>query len=467
VNGAVTHDVIIAGGGVAGCAAAAALAQLNYRVLVVEPGMDYERRLAGELIHPPGVADLHELGLTDGLRAAGGTGVQGFAVFAGGTELLHYGEGLWTTKERGRTTQSAGTVCDRPALCSQSQSHGEVQRPNHTGLAIEHGAMARTFLNTVETLSNVTVWRGWRVTRVDLSNADSVAVIVVREGHESRLSAALVVAADGRMSHMRRMAGIADKQAHISSMVGFMLNGTSLPESGFGHVFADGPAPVLAYAISAEAVRIMFDVAAGTQEITADRLEALPERLRGDVVHAMRTQAPLRSANYSVMPREVVRGRFACVGDAGGCCHPVTATGLSACARDALLLRNSIRESQGDLRKALPRYAALRAGPQRARMLGAGLLYEVLKAASPEMKLLRRGLLRYWKQSPRGRAATMALLCTDDRRLSSVVREYMQVCRYALPELVRVNTPSRAMAGLPKAMAKLVRAAMADSDLFQ
>jgi 2-polyprenyl-6-methoxyphenol hydroxylase-like FAD-dependent oxidoreductase len=98
---------------------------------------------------------------------------------------------------------------------------------------------------------------------VELGNPDSATVSIAREGHESRLSAAFIVAADGRTSHVRRMAGIVDKQVHISSMVGFLLNRTSLPQSGFGHVFADGPAPVLAYAISADAARIMFDVAAG------------------------------------------------------------------------------------------------------------------------------------------------------------------------------------------------------------
>ena len=68
----VPGDVIIAGGGIAGTAAAAALAQLNYRVLVVEPGLDHTRRLAGELIHPPGVAALRDLGLLACLQQAGG-----------------------------------------------------------------------------------------------------------------------------------------------------------------------------------------------------------------------------------------------------------------------------------------------------------------------------------------------------------------------------------------------------------
>ena len=91
------HDVIIAGGGVAGAAAGAALSGAGYRVLIVEPGLDHSKRLAGELIHPPGVADLHELGLLDCLLKAGAMPVAGFAVFARANKpsadtLLSYSE---------------------------------------------------------------------------------------------------------------------------------------------------------------------------------------------------------------------------------------------------------------------------------------------------------------------------------------------------------------------------------------
>src|SRR5436190_902487 len=49
-------DVIVGGAGVAGTAAAAAIQKLGYGVLLVEPGLNDERRLAGEVFHPPGVS---------------------------------------------------------------------------------------------------------------------------------------------------------------------------------------------------------------------------------------------------------------------------------------------------------------------------------------------------------------------------------------------------------------------------
>jgi 2-polyprenyl-6-methoxyphenol hydroxylase-like FAD-dependent oxidoreductase len=263
----------------------------------------------------------------------------------------------------------------------------------------------------------------------------------------------LIVAADGRASRVRNVAGIPARQVHISGMTGYLLKNIRLPEPGFGHVFADGRVLALAYAVSANETRIMLDTPLVSNAMPIC-IEGLPLPLRSAVEDAIRTQTPLRSANYSVVPERIVKGRLACVGDAGGCCHPVTATGLSASVRDAVLLRDALAETAKDVPRALQRYASAREGPQRARMTGAAVLYEVLTGSTAEMSLLRRGLLRYWQCSPEGRAATMALLATHEDRMSAVIREYMQVCRYALPELVRSNGRARATVGLSRAVLK-------------
>jgi len=88
-------DVVVAGGGVAGVSVAAALQEFGHHVLLVEPGLDSAKRLAGELIHPPGVSDLAELGLLVPLEKAGLAPVLGFAVSpeaAAAPYLLPYGE---------------------------------------------------------------------------------------------------------------------------------------------------------------------------------------------------------------------------------------------------------------------------------------------------------------------------------------------------------------------------------------
>src|SRR5215510_12945319 len=90
-----TADVVVAGGGIAGASVAAALGRSGYEVLVVEPGLDRTKRLAGELIHPPGVTDLGALGLRDRLPPNRAIPVLGFAIVPEGeadASMLRYGE---------------------------------------------------------------------------------------------------------------------------------------------------------------------------------------------------------------------------------------------------------------------------------------------------------------------------------------------------------------------------------------
>src|SRR5207253_4457825 len=172
------NDAIIAGGGVAGSAAAAVLAGFGYHVLLIEPGLQHAKRLAGEVIHPPGVAALKELGLLACLEKAGGVPVQGFAVLPGPYRL----------------------------------PYKDVPEFTMPGLAIDHAIMAETLLREVTKLDRVTVWRGAGVTGIDLNRTDYVTTTVNRDGSEDQLRADLLVAADGRCSHLRGMAGIRHKQ---------------------------------------------------------------------------------------------------------------------------------------------------------------------------------------------------------------------------------------------------------------
>src|SRR5262249_6997021 len=85
-------DVLIVGGGFAGLCAARALASIpsgsgwgtppthRPRVLVLEARTGPDPRFRGELIHPPGVRILADLGLHAPLRDAGGADVEGFSV---------------------------------------------------------------------------------------------------------------------------------------------------------------------------------------------------------------------------------------------------------------------------------------------------------------------------------------------------------------------------------------------------
>jgi 2-polyprenyl-6-methoxyphenol hydroxylase-like FAD-dependent oxidoreductase len=248
------------------------------------------------------------------------------------------------------------------------------------------------------------------------------------------------VGADGAASPIRRLAGIGHQRWRISRMLGYLLPGGRLPTPGYGTVFLGGPTLALAYQVRDASVRVMFDIpdtnGAGAPVRHQAYLEGLPEPFKTDVRAAMAEQRGLVSTNHSVVPERVAQGRIVLVGDAAGCCHPLTATGLSVCTRDAMRLRDALRATDGSVCEALRRYAAGREEPQRTRLALADALYNVFVARTPEMRLLRAGVLRYWKWSARGRAASMALLSTQEGRLAVMAREYRRVAAYTMPGLL-------------------------------
>jgi squalene monooxygenase len=424
---------------------AAALTELGWNILVVEPGLDASKRLSGELIHPPGVTALAELGLWKSLEQAGGMPMLGFAVFSDSKEacLLPYAEAR--------------------ALPAQ-------------GFAIDHVLLRERLLSAIVELPRVSVRSRARISGVDLSDDDKVVVTVATAEHVERISCRLLVAADGVASKISVLAGIRHSRTRVSTTLGFVLRDGRLPHPGFGNVFLGGPAPVLAYQITPDVARVTFDVPDdrnGGRLLGDSRgyLEALPEPFRETVKNLVETQQPICSANYSSVSESVVNGRLVLVGDAAGSCHPLTATGLTVCLHDALRLRNSLRETAGDVRHALRLYARRRRGPQRTRVTLAKVLYDTFKAQTPEMYLLRRGVLRYWECNPQGRAACMALLSTCERRTWVMAAEYSKCVYHGLRELVRgranqavtpLREPARVMLGVSRNALKCAGEALRD-----
>jgi len=390
-------DVVIAGGGVAGVVTAAALREFGWSVLIVEPGQHAERRLAGELIHPPGVAGLVELGLFDADEFVTAVPIRGFRVFRDGDD-----EGI-------------------------ELPYGDGRRGNRRGFALEHGAIRAGLEASAKRLPLVTLWRGARVVDLDLSHRAAPLVSIARCGKVETLGCRMVVGADGAASTVRGLAGIAHKRRRLSKITGYLVRRDRLPAPGFGHVFMSRIAPLLAYEIGGDRVRVLFDQAIGSDETPADHrrrvIETLPPPLRAALAAAVETQRGLGFVSADVLVAAAGRGPLALVGDAGGSCHPLTATGISVGIGDALRLRKALRDRDGDTRRSVALYARRRRASQRARHLLASALHETCSRQDAPSRLIRDGLLGYWESNARGREASMALLAMTDTRVLAILQE--------------------------------------------
>ncbi|MDD5036415.1 MAG: NAD(P)/FAD-dependent oxidoreductase, partial [Methylococcaceae bacterium] len=324
-------DVLIAGGGVAGSAAAAALSQLGLNILIIEPAPSPGRRLAGELIHPPGIDGLCELGLMNA-DALPGMPVKGFAVYP-------------FFEDR------------QPTILP----YGEIRKPIRCGQAIEHNGLKEHLLETVQRFPGVRAWLGARVTQIKTAPGQPYTAIVSREGGDTEIRAKLIIGADGPMSQVRKMVGIGYETQRYSGMMGLEVEDTHLPNPGYGNIFLNPAGVSYAYGIGEGRARVMFEVlkdADAKESITA-HLSLFPPAFCADIEQALSEGKPLAAANYCIIPEASVRANVALVGDARGCCHPLTASGITAAVKDALILRDALRETQLDFAAALRRYSLL------------------------------------------------------------------------------------------------------------
>ncbi|GEN10241.1 squalene monooxygenase/lanosterol synthase [Myxococcus fulvus] len=401
-------DVVVVGGGPAGCAAAAALAELGRSVLLVDAGVDRHRQLSGELLHPTGVSALRELGFGDVVDGWTSRPVRGFAVFFAAPAravVLPYARGA-------------------------------------TGVSLEHAELTEPLLRAVARRPGVTVQAHARVTSVEHNDARGVRLRFLHEGVEHAVGARMLVAADGRASPVRRMLGISERFTRISTMLGLTVDSACLPRPDHGHQFVGGPLYALAYAIQPDVARVMVDLPLGSTAQTLrerpELLATLPSALSAEVRRALDVSAaPRMASNDDRLSRTVWKGSAVLVGDAASCCHPLTGSGMTSCFHDARALQRALRHHPEDIPRALERYARERRPAQRTRVQLAASLYDACAGQDAGMRALRRGLLRYWEHSPRGARASMSLLSSEESRMRVLAREYLCVVGHSLVTLRR------------------------------
>jgi squalene monooxygenase len=404
----VDYDVIIAGGGVAGISAAAALREFGWSVLIIEPGQHDERRLAGELIHPPGVGALTELGLCGANSFDGAIPIKGFIAYTG--------------QEDDRSQISLPYV--------EGRSFRE-------GFALDHARIRSSLRAAADMLPHVKTLHGGRV--IGIENSGSVAAVTIIDGGLVRdLRCQLVISADGAASAVRGFAGISHSRRPTSKITGYIITDKNLPSPGFGHVFIGSLAPLLVYEIGRGHARVLFDQPLNHSDISpADHrarvtLSIAYPQLRAEITNAIESQRGLSFISADLVVDRSTCGRVALLGDAGGSCHPLTATGMTIGVADALRLRDALRDSKGDIATGLKMYGNRRRAPQRARLLVASGLYEACSGRSPESRIIRAGLIHYWTRGTRGRRASMAILAMSDIRLVSALREMLLVILHGL-----------------------------------
>ena len=431
VNAAAPHfDAIIVGAGVTGCAMAASLANGQRRILMLEARKGHKPRFAGELIHPTGAQVLDDLGFMPTLRALGGVDVDGFA------------------------------VVKHAELPPTKLPYREIPRARATGFAMEHRELAEGMRRVVQALPGVELRFGHKVEEV-LREGDGRACGV--RTSEGPLHAHVVLGCDGRHSKVRPLLGLAEKARLLSFSVAMRLPNSAplLPLPTYGHIFLGAWGPMLIYPIGNSTggggartdARGCFDVTpelsggpkGAAELIRRDYAPHLPPALAQALLQSLEREPPQIAANEAIRTDRVVFPGAAIVGDAGGCSHPLTATGMTIGFTDAqrigrLLAGAGRLENHAQVDAALRRYEIERFRFVRARELLADALYEVFRAAEPGTRAIREGIFRYWEGSTTARARSMALLSGAESRPAVFLKEYLTVVGASTSAVLRGHT---------------------------
>jgi 2-polyprenyl-6-methoxyphenol hydroxylase-like FAD-dependent oxidoreductase len=170
-----SYNILIAGGGIAGCCAAIALSQRGHRVQIIEKQEVWRFKSSGIFVYANGLVSLDTLGLLDPILRAGFTvpGGQNTYFDQSGNAIV---ETLYPTAGNGRI----------PAV-----------------LGIKRAEMHRVMADRVEELG-VPVHLGQSVAAI--SEASGFVDVTFLDGKTGRYD--IVVGADGLRSEMRAMMGI-------------------------------------------------------------------------------------------------------------------------------------------------------------------------------------------------------------------------------------------------------------------
>ena len=330
-----SYEVIIVGGGMVGASLAAALAQENMRIAVIEP-FEAQRRWS---------ADLYENRVSAITRA---------------TQRVFEQLGAWEGMvERDVCSYEHMAVWDATGSGEIHFDSADLGEPN-LGHIIENRVILAALLDRLEELESCDLFCPAKASELEVS--DEGVRLVLEDGRE--LSAPLIVGAEGNRSWVRQQAGIETTgwSYEQSAVVATIKTAQPHQDTCWQRFMPDGP---LAFLPLNEGYSSIVWTTSPQQ---AEELAALPEdeflqalhETFGDRLGAMTFTGPRGVFPLALQHADAyVKPRIALIGNAAHAIHPLAGQGLNLGISDVAALAEVLFEARKD-KKDIGRQAVLR-----------------------------------------------------------------------------------------------------------
>jgi len=364
-------EVVIVGGGIAGCTLAIRLANAGIAVTVLEREQHYRDIVRGEAMVPWGFREAVQLGIAETILQTEGVSVM--------TKMVPYDEGFSVEQARRRSRDLSTAVPGAPGVVGVG--HPELRESLATA-AVKAGAK---------------VVRGARRTSVTAGATPSVSY----ESDDSMrtVQCRLVIGADGKTSATRSALGM----TMFSTQARVRLSGMLVDDGGVWDrtetaIAADGRNQYIVLPRADHRLRLyvgrsvddptpLKGITAVEEFMNAFRTPIFPDsdRLAESTPIGPCATFPM---NDAWVDEPVVPGA-ALIGDAAGWSNPVTAQGLSISMRDARMLSESLLESADWTPQGLAGYVEERR-KRMARLRFASALTDLLTGFGMTDRAARR-----------------------------------------------------------------------------
>lgn len=174
--------VVVVGAGPAGAAIALLLVQRGVRVTLIDQEATFDRVFRGEGLMPSGVEALDQMGLGSCFEQIPSRKLDGWDFYVDQQRCMRVQE------------PQAELAAFTPRIVSQS-------------------ALLELIIGQARQQTNFEFWPGWQVRELLQTNAGVCGVRAIHQDEIREFSADLVIAADGRYSRLRKLAGLSLQEA--------------------------------------------------------------------------------------------------------------------------------------------------------------------------------------------------------------------------------------------------------------